>query len=99
MSSALAPRQPDPENPQVSAAPKVRLDALETLWFQGGGTLCHLARTHRFLSCSPTNHTHEMMSLDEVRPYLEEGAALGVKEYYFTGGEPFLNPDMEAILA
>jgi MoaA/NifB/PqqE/SkfB family radical SAM enzyme len=38
------------------------------------------------------------MSLEEVRPYLAEGAALGVKEYYFTGGEPFLNPDMEAIL-
>ncbi|HEY8022661.1 MAG TPA: radical SAM protein, partial [Thermoanaerobaculia bacterium] len=24
---------------------------------------------------------------------------LGVREYYFTGGEPFLNPQMEAILA
>ncbi len=32
-------------------------------------------------------------------PYLEEGARLGVKEYYFTGGEPFLNSEMEAILA
>src|SRR5262249_30504431 len=26
-------------------------------------------------------------------------ATLGVREYYFTGGEPFLNPEMEAILA
>src|ERR1051325_2610180 len=95
MSPALAPRQ----IPRSSAAPKVRLSALETLWFQVGGTLCNLACTHCFVSCSPTNHTHESMSLDEVRPYLQEGAALGVKEYYFTGGEPFLNPDMEAILA
>ena len=38
------------------------------------------------------------MTLAEVEPYLEEGAALGVKEYYFTGGEPFLNREMEAIL-
>jgi MoaA/NifB/PqqE/SkfB family radical SAM enzyme len=38
------------------------------------------------------------MSLEEIVPYLEEGARLGVKEYYFTGGEPFLNPEMEAIL-
>ncbi len=82
-----------------AAAPRVRLQALETLWFQVGGTVCNLACTHCFVSCSPTNHTHEPMTLAEVVPFLEEGAALGAKEYYFTGGEPFLNPEMEAILA
>jgi MoaA/NifB/PqqE/SkfB family radical SAM enzyme len=80
-------------------APRVRLGSLDTLWFQVGGTLCNLACTHCFVSCSPTNHTHELLSLKEIRPFLDEGAALGVKEYYFTGGEPFLNPEMEAILA
>lgn len=82
----------------VSQTPRVTLRSLDTLWFQVGGTVCNLACTHCFVSCSPTNHTHEMMGLEQVRPYLEEGAALGVKEYYFTGGEPFLNPEMEAIL-
>ena len=82
-----------------SAIPHAPLLALDTLWFQVGGTLCNLACTHCFVSCSPTNHTHEPMRLAEVAPFLEEGAALGVKEYYFTGGEPFLNPDMEEILA
>src|SRR5262249_17413039 len=38
-------------------------------------------------------------SLALVKRYLDEAAALGVREYYFTGGEPFLNPEMEAILA
>ena len=79
-------------------APRVELNSLDTLWFQVGGTLCNLACTHCFVSCSPTNHTHEMMSLGEILPFLEEGASLGAKEYYFTGGEPFLNPDMESIL-
>ena len=79
-------------------APRVELVSLDTLWFQVGGTLCNLACTHCFVSCSPTNHTHEMMSLAEIIPYLEEGASLGVKEYYFTGGEPFLNREMESIL-
>ncbi|HEV7672757.1 MAG TPA: radical SAM protein [Thermoanaerobaculia bacterium] len=79
--------------------PRVELGALDTLWFQVAGTVCNLACTHCFISCSPTNHTHEFMSLGEVSRYLEEGAGLGVKEYYFTGGEPFLNSDMEAILA
>ena len=80
-------------------APQVALQSLDTLWFQVGGTVCNLACTHCFVSCSPTNHTHEVMTLPEVERYLEEAARLGVREYYFTGGEPFLNPEMEAILA
>ncbi len=88
----------DTANPQPLAAPKVGLTSLDTLWFQVGGTVCNLACTHCFISCSPTNHTHELLRLDEVERYLEEAVRLGVREYYFTGGEPFLNPDMEAIL-
>ncbi|MEM7481135.1 MAG: radical SAM protein [Acidobacteriota bacterium] len=91
--------------PSVRAAPgndlpppRVRLAALDTLWFQVAGTVCNLACNHCFISCSPTNRTHEMMSLAEVEGYLVEAVELGVKEYYFTGGEPFLNPAMEAIL-
>jgi len=38
------------------------------------------------------------MTLEQVLPFLTEAARLGVKEYYFTGGEPFLNPQMESIL-
>ena len=79
-------------------SPQVRLRSLDTLWFQVAGTLCNLACTHCFVSCSPTNHTHEHMTLEQVQSYLEEAAQLGVKEYYFTGGEAFLNPQMEAIL-
>jgi sulfatase maturation enzyme AslB (radical SAM superfamily) len=81
-----------------AAAPRVALSSLDTLWFQVGGTLCNLACTHCFVSCSPTNHTHEMLTLAEVEPFLDEASSLGVKEYYFTGGEPFLNPEMEPIL-
>jgi len=81
-----------------TAAPRVALHSLDTLWFQVAGTVCNLACTHCFISCSPTNHTHDFLSLEAVQKYLDEGASLGVKEYYFTGGEPFLNPDMEAIL-
>ena len=80
-------------------APQVALNSLDTLWFQVGGTVCNLACTHCFVSCSPTNHTHEVLGLAEVARYLDEAARLGVREYYFTGGEPFLNPEMEAILA
>lgn len=81
-----------------NAAPSVPMVALDTLWFQVAGTVCNIACTHCFISCSPKNHSHEMMSLAEILPRLEEAKQLGVKEYYFTGGEPFMNRDMLPIL-
>ncbi len=84
--------------PEKADLPQVELRSLDTLWFQVSGTLCNLACSHCFISCSPTNRTHDHMPLAQVEGYLSEAAELGVKEYYFTGGEPFLNPDMEAIL-
>ena len=39
-----------------------------------------------------------MLTLAAVRAALEESVRLGVKEYYFTGGEPFLNRDLVPIL-
>jgi molybdenum cofactor biosynthesis enzyme MoaA len=76
----------------------VPFGSLDTLWLQVAGTLCNLKCTHCFISCSPTNHSHGMLLLLDVRERLREAEALGVREYYFTGGEPFLNPDMERIL-
>jgi MoaA/NifB/PqqE/SkfB family radical SAM enzyme len=39
------------------------------------------------------------MSRAEVRGRVAEGVRLGVKEFYFTGGEPFVHPEMLGILA
>jgi AdoMet-dependent heme synthase len=39
-----------------------------------------------------------MMTFDQFLPYLREAIQLGVKEFYFTGGEPFINPDLLRIL-
>jgi MoaA/NifB/PqqE/SkfB family radical SAM enzyme len=73
--------------------------SLDTLWFQVAGTICNITCTHCFISCSPTNHGHEMLTLAQVQAHLDEARRLGVREYYFTGGEPFLNRDMIPILA
>lgn len=78
--------------------PDLKLRAMDHLWFQVSGTLCNIACDHCFISCSPTNHNFEIMSLKQVRGYLEESVDMGVKEYYFTGGEPFLNKEIVDIL-
>jgi MoaA/NifB/PqqE/SkfB family radical SAM enzyme len=70
----------------VSEFPSAPLVALDTLWLQVAGTLCNLACTHCFISCSPTNHAHGMLTLAEVDARIAEAEALGVKEYYVTGG-------------
>src|SRR5262245_53778133 len=81
-----------------SPAPVVPLEHLDALWFQVGGTVCNLECRHCFISCSPHNHTFGFLDLETVRRTLEESVRLGVKEYYFTGGEPFLNRDLVPIL-
>ena len=80
------------------APPVVPLAHLDHLWFQVGGTLCNLECRHCFISCSPHNHSFGFLTLDRVRAALEESVRLGVKEYYFTGGEPFLNRELVPIL-
>lgn len=78
--------------------PVIHLAGLDELWFQVAGTRCNLACTHCFISCSPHNDNFGFLSLETVEARLAESVQWGVKEYYFTGGEPFLNRDLVAIL-
>lgn len=83
----------------IDPSPAVELETLDQLWFQVSGTVCNLRCRHCFISCSPENDLFWFMSREEVAEALESSVGLGVKEYYFTGGEPFMNRDMEGILA
>ncbi len=84
--------------PHEPSPPLVPLAHLDHLWFQVAGTLCNYTCHHCFISCSPKNDAFGFLTLAEVRRRLEESVPLGVKEYYFTGGEPFLNPELVDIL-
>ncbi|MFQ5751447.1 MAG: radical SAM protein [bacterium] len=88
----------DSSKSSASEVPRVPLHSLDALWFQVGGTICNLWCTHCFISCSPENHKFGFMNRDTVRRYLHESIKIGVKEYYFTGGEPFMNRDLLGIL-
>lgn len=79
-------------------SPRIALQQFDNLWFQLAGTLCNLACTHCFISCSPTNHSFGFLKFGDVIAALNESRRLGVKEYYFTGGEPFMHPRILEIL-
>ena len=89
-------------NPRVTADGQARasvaLERLETLWFNTG-TLCNIECANCYILSSPTNDALVYLTLAEVETYLDEIDALGwpVREIGFTGGEPFMNPDMCAM--
>jgi sulfatase maturation enzyme AslB (radical SAM superfamily) len=74
-------------------APAVPLIALDTVWFQLTGTVCNIACRHCFITCGPKETRVAMMDGATVGRFLDEAEALGVREYYFTGGEPMLHPE------
>jgi len=77
----------------------VGLKKLETLWFNTG-TLCNIECVNCYILSSPTNDRLVYLSTADVLGYLDEIATrdLGTEEIGFTGGEPFMNPDMLPIL-
>jgi len=78
---------------------RVPLVALETLWFNTG-TLCNLACTSCYIESSPVNDALVYLRAAEVGRYLDEIEDRGMptREIGFTGGEPFMNPDIMAML-
>ncbi|TVP53669.1 MAG: radical SAM protein [Halomonadaceae bacterium] len=77
----------------------VGLKRLDTLWFLTG-TLCNLTCENCYIESSPSNDRLVYLSTGEVAVYLDEIATeqLGTRTIAFTGGEPFMNPDLIPIL-
>jgi MoaA/NifB/PqqE/SkfB family radical SAM enzyme len=84
---------------EVDAAyPTLEFERLDTLWLQVTGTLCNLACLHCLISCGPKNDQHPFMTLEQVLATIEEGARRGIKELYFTGGEPFMHEQIREMI-
>jgi len=78
---------------------RVALGKLETLWFNTG-TLCNLTCGNCYIESSPSNDRLVYLSRQEVAGYLDEveREGLGTGLVGFTGGEPFMNREIVAIL-
>lgn len=71
--------------------------ALDELWFHTG-TACNLACPFCLEGSKPGDNRLQMLHLDETIPFMDEALGLGVKQFSFTGGEPFVNKDIVRIL-
>ncbi len=104
--SAVTDVRRDPhkfQDPFVTAAgerrARVAHQSLDTLWFNTG-TLCNLTCRHCYIESSPKNDRLAYLSAAEIGEYLDEIASLrlGTSLIGFTGGEPFMNPALPAML-
>ncbi|GGJ16712.1 radical SAM protein [Neoroseomonas lacus] len=102
----MRPKSLDPakfRDPVVTAKGETRasvgLAGLRTLWVNTG-TLCNITCRNCYIDSSPTNDALAYFTLGDLVAYLDEAAALGapLTEVGFTGGEPFLNRDLPAML-
>lgn len=91
------------QDPDITALGEQRasvaLKKLETLWINTG-TLCNLECGHCYIESSPRNDRLAYIALEEVQQYLDEIERDGweTREIGFTGGEPFMNPQIVEML-
>lgn len=72
--------------------------SLDELWFHTG-TKCNLACDFCLEGSSPSDKRLQSPKLTDVIPFIDEALTLNVKQFSFTGGEPFLVKDIIDILA
>lgn len=70
----------------------------QTLWFNTG-TLCNITCANCYIESSPDNDRLVYMTRAEVEDYLDQldERKWDVTEIAFTGGEPFMNPEMNGM--
>lgn len=70
---------------------------LREVWFHTG-TICNLSCPDCFEHSSPGDRRLETITFDDVKLFADEAVELGVEQFSFTGGEPFVVHDMVKIL-
>ena len=72
--------------------------ALDELWFHTG-TACNLDCPFCLEGSKPGDNRLQRITLKDARPFMDEAVRLRVRQFSFTGGEPFIVKDFVDILA
>lgn len=83
--------------PPTSETGWIQPHALDELWFHSG-TACNLDCPFCLEGSRPGDTRLQRITLADVRPLMDAAVGLGVRQFSFTGGEPFVVKDMVAIL-
>ena len=75
----------------------IKPHTLQELWFHTG-TACNLACPFCFEGSKPGDNRLQRISLEDARPFIDEATDIGVEQFSFTGGEPFIVKDFINIL-
>lgn len=70
---------------------------LKELWFHTG-TTCNLRCPFCLEGSKPGDNRLNRITLNDVKPFMDQAIGLGVEKFSFTGGEPFVIKDMVKIL-
>ena len=91
------------QHPERTAAGEVRagvaFQGLRTLWLNTG-TLCNITCESCYIESSPRNDRLAYLTRADATRYLDEldGPGWSAEEIGFTGGEPFMNPEIIGLL-
>ncbi len=75
----------------------IQPQALSELWFHTG-TACNLRCPFCLEGSKPGDNRLQLVKFEDVQPFIDEALELGVEQFSFTGGEPFVNRDINRIL-
>ena len=92
-----APASPGASASATDAYGYIDPHTLEELWFHTG-TACNLACPFCLEGSRPGDNRLNRVRLADVRPFIDEAVEIGVRQFSFTGGEPFIIKDFVNIL-
>tara|TARA_R110002167_G_scaffold144413_10_gene334777 strand:+ start:1549 stop:2538 length:990 start_codon:yes stop_codon:yes gene_type:complete len=99
LSEIISPRHVDSWTHTRAGEPRgyVETSLLKELWIHTGSA-CNLSCDFCLEGSHPGDTRIPLVKVNELKPFMEEAVALGVKQFSFTGGEPFVNRDFINIL-
>jgi len=95
--STIVKKKGHPVVQEPEAQGYIKPKLLKEVWFHTG-TVCNLRCSFCLEGSKPGDNRLNAITLKDVLPFIQESLVLGAEQFSFTGGEPFVIPEMTDIL-